>query len=175
VEHRRVRREALEAQGPGDVHRVEERRDVGDREGRPARREGVVVEERSAFAGLELHLSDERVGELGHRREIGLADRSDRPDPGRFALVQGSHEPVGQLRPDPGRALGEMIGETQHRCPDDVVRRGGSLADDVVADHPGRVALGLARLDPDPLQDADGGVRAVDRIATAEGRPDDLA
>ena len=53
---------------------------VGDRERRPAGREGVVVEERRALAGLELDVAEERDGQLGEWREIGRADRPDRVD-----------------------------------------------------------------------------------------------
>ena len=130
---------------PADVHRVEERDRVGDGEGRPAGRERVVVEERRALAGLERQPVEQGGGEVGERREIGLADRPDRPDGRRLAAVQRGNDAVRQLRPNAGRALGEVVGEAEHRRADDVVGSVRALADDVVPVHRAGVAVGASR------------------------------
>ena len=145
VEHRRIGPEALKAQRAGHVHRIEERDRVRDGEGRPARRERVVVEQGRALAGLERNPVEQRRGEVGERRKIRLADRPDRPKARRLAAVEGGNHPVRELRPDAGRALGEMVGQAEHRRADDVLGGVRALADDVVAVHRTGVAVRVVR------------------------------
>ena len=163
VDHRRIGGEPIEADRAGDIHRVEQAVRVGNRERCPTGREGVVVEERGALAGRELQVADEGDGELGQGREIRLTDRSSRVDARCLARVQRGDEPLGELRADTRRALGEVVGEPEDRGPDDVVRNHWALADEMMGEHPrgvpGRVAGGHV----DPFQDADPGRRAVDR------------
>ena len=95
----------------------------------------------------------------------------------RLVPVERVDQPVDERRPHAGRALGEMVGETQRRGPDDIVRSRRALPDEMMGEHPRGVAGGVIRRDPDPLQDADAGRRAVDRRAAGHGRandPDDL-
>ena len=68
-----------------------------------------------------------------------------------------------------------MVRQAEHRRPDEIVRSGWPLTDDVVAVHRGGVAVGIGRRDADSLEDPDGGVRAVDGLTTLENGPDHVA
>ena len=89
MERREVRRERLEVECAGDERRVEQPLEVGDRERGEAGRERVAVQQREPFAGLEPAVRTEQpVREVGHRGEIGLAERAEHPHPRLPALVQ---------------------------------------------------------------------------------------
>jgi hypothetical protein len=73
---------------------------VRDGEGGERRREGVRVDECDALFGEELEVSEELGGEVGHRSEIALPDRSEHVDARSFSLVQRAHDALCDLRPD---------------------------------------------------------------------------
>ena len=100
MEHRQIGGERLEVHGARDVERAHEPFRVRDGEGGERRREGVRVDECDALFGEELEVSEELGGEVCHRSEVALPDRSEHVDARPFSLVQRAHDALCDLRPD---------------------------------------------------------------------------
>ena len=75
-----IARERLEVEGAGMVEHVEEHLRVGERERAVGGRERALVEQRDRLALHELEVAEDAVGEVGHLREVALADRAERAD-----------------------------------------------------------------------------------------------
>ncbi len=107
-------------------------------------------------------------GEVGHRRQVGLADRAERADRGHAVAVERIDQPVGQRRPHPGGTFRERVREAQGRAAGQLRRRRGPWATHGRGSCGARTGGGLAA-DVDPLEDADGGAEAVDGLAGRQG------
>jgi hypothetical protein len=74
VEHREVGGERLQVHRPAHVQGAHEPLGVPYGQRRESRRERVRVDERDAFLGEELDVTEQRGREVGHGREVSLAD-----------------------------------------------------------------------------------------------------
>ena len=172
VEKARVGRVRVEVERAGDVERVEQRCEVGDRERRERRRERVVVQKSERFPGLELEVPDQVAREIRVRREVGLAHRAQDPDARLRALVERVDDELRELRTSARRTLRKPVGEAQHRRAGNVLRCDLALADPVALDQQA-VESPLVALDRELLAHADTGRKAVDVVLALERTLDD--
>ncbi len=172
-----VRLERLEVERSGDVEHREQLLRVGQGQGGPCRREGVAVDESEALVlgQLEAAAGKQAVREVGHRAEIGLADRAKPADPRHEALVQQGNDHLAQRGPHAGDALRVAAGQAQHGAPDDI--GWGRLAlGDTVIEHEALVEpLAIGRPEANALALGDPGGESVDRFAAGQRVLDHLA
>ena len=120
VKHAQVGRERLQVERAAHVERVEQRVAVGERERGDCGRERVRVDERERLAAGQCEVAEDAVRQVGHRRQVGLAERAQHPHAGRLTRVQRIDEPRRQLGAHPGCAACEPVHQPQQRGPDDV-------------------------------------------------------
>ena len=106
----------------------------------------------------------QRVDQLGHGRQVGLAERSDRRQPRRQTVVERGHERLGHLRAHHAAAPAERVHPVQqrrasHLSGQRVAVRGAVRLDREPREAPG-VLCGLAH----PAQGAHPRVQAVDGL-----------
>ena len=128
---------------------------VCHREGGERRRERVRIDERDALLGQKLGVAEELCGEVGHRREVALAERAEQPHTWPLAVVQRPDDPLGDLRPDAGGSLRQHVRVAEHRRADDLGWRIRPGSDAVVLDQPPVEGGDLPERDPDLLARAD--------------------
>ena len=155
MQHRQVRAETLQAQRTRHVERIEEAAEVGQRQRGPRGRERVAGDEREALARGQLDVGEHRAGQVGERCQVRLAHRAEDAHRRRFGEREDLDEPLGQERPDAGKAAREGVQLEQERRPHDVGRGERALRHPVVADHPLRVGVRVGPLERDALEHAD--------------------
>ena len=127
-----VRAERLQVERARDVHRVEQRHGVVEREGRPPGGERVLIQQRDRLSLCRLELVEQPCREIRSGREVTLADGAESSDLGEPVLVQPHHDVRGELGPGRRHPLGKRVGKPKHRRADDVMRRSRSLCDQVL-------------------------------------------
>ena len=167
-----VRAERLEIERAGEVEDVEKHDRIGERERAVRRREGALVEQRDRLAGDGLEPVEDPVREVGHLRQVALADRPERPDLRQPVVVEGLDEMRRELRARRRRGPGERVCEPKRRRPHDLVRNRRSLRDPVLAHEQ---AVMTRRLDVEHLPAADAGRDTVRRGARGDRTVDDGA
>ena len=78
VENRQIGREGLEVERRADVQGVGEPDGIRDGERRERRRVRAAVEQPDPVLRFQRQLSEQRVGEIGGLRQVGLPDRAER-------------------------------------------------------------------------------------------------
>ncbi len=165
VEQVAVCAERLQIERTRDVHRVQQRERVRECKRPPGRRERILVEQDDGLAAGRLEVLEQSGGEVGHRGQVGLTDRAERPDRGKPALVQPSHDVGRELRPRGGDALGQRVRKPQRRGASDVSWCRRPLADQVLAHQQPVVPLVDDR---EGFPHADAGRHAVGRLTRLE-------
>ena len=110
----------------------------------------------------QCEVADDAVGQVGHRRQVGLAERAQHPHAGRLTRVQRIDEPRRQLGAHPGGAACEPVHQPQQRGPDDVGGRVRPLAHPVAGEQELVEVLELAGVHRHARVRADAGGEAVD-------------
>ena len=165
MQHRRVAGEPLQAERPHHVVGVQQPRRVGQGQRADPDRERVSVEQRQRLAPLEHQPARlQRVDQLGHCRQVGLAQRADRRQPRRHTVVERGHERLGHLRTHHAAPAAERVHPVQqrrasHLTGQRVAVRGAVRLDREPREAPG-VLCGLAH----PAQGAHPRVQAVDGL-----------
>ena len=138
-------------------------------------RERVVVDEPERLAGAERNAVEERVREVGVRREVALADGAEHPYLRRLAVVQRRDETRRDLRPDPCDPGREPVRHSHHHRADGILGRERPLPDAMAPEQAAVEAGDLVGGDAHPLPRRHAGGHAVDGVSALDRPLDDAA
>ncbi len=167
-----VRREGFEAERAGGVGGVEQAPGVVDGERRRGRGEGVVVEQGETFAGRQIGVAEQAGGQIGQRRKVGLAERTELSHDGADAAVERLDQAFRQRGTHAGVAGGEPVRQAQHGGPHDVACDRHALSDPMVLEQATIEARHFGGSQRHPFEHAHAGRQAVDLVAALKGRLD---
>ncbi len=147
---------------------------VGGGQAGPGGGEGVAADQGQplVLGHLEAGVGDDPVGQVGHRAQVALADRTERADRRGETLIEQGDDQLGQFGPYAGDALGVAVGQAEHGAADHVGRGHVTLGDAVVQNQAVVEPLPFGRIEQVGLTLTDPRGQAVNHVSACENALD---